>query len=134
MKLIYPAVFTPFDDGTGYEVSVPDLPGCYSDGGSLSEAMEHICDEAARYLLIHMESGDHIPKASDFRDIRPGRPESFASLIMIDMGAYSDAHAEKAVRKNITIPAWLNAYGESRGVNFSRLLQDALLGLTQQDD
>ena len=54
------------------------------------------------------------------------------SLIVLDMGAYSDAHAQKSVRKNITIPAWLNAYGEAHQVNFSKVLQDALLSMTQK--
>lgn len=134
MKLIYPAIFHPYDDGTGYEVSVPDLPGCYADGDTLADAMDNICDEAARYILIHMEAGQQIPKASAYRDILPREESSFVSLIMIDMGAYSDSHAVKSVRKNITIPAWLNAYGEARGVNFSRVLQDALLGLTQKPE
>ncbi len=134
MKLIYPAVFTPYSDSTGYEVSVPDLSGCIADGDTLEEAMDSIIDEAARYILIHMESGDRIPRASDYKDVHPSGKNSFVSLIMLDMGAYSDSHALKSVRKNITIPAWLNAYGEARGVNFSRLLQDALLGLTQSSD
>ncbi len=134
MKLIYPAIFTPYRTGDGYEVSVPDLSGCVADGTTLEEAMDNICDEAARYILIHMESGDQVPKASGYHDIHPHDPDSFVSLIMLDMGAYSDSHALKSVRKNITIPAWLNAYGEARDVNFSRLLQDALLGLTQTPD
>lgn len=134
MKLIYPAIFTPYDDGTGYEVSVPDFPGCFSDGDTLADAMDNIVDEVARYILIHMEAGDRIPKASAYQDIHLDRPGSFVSLILLDMAAYSDSHAAKSVRKNITIPAWLNAYGEARGVNFSRLLQDALLGLTQRPE
>lgn len=134
MKLIYPAIFTPYDDDTGYEVSVPDFPGCFAGGDTLAEAMDNITDEAARYILIHMEAGDNIPKASEYQDIHPDGPKAFVSLLLIDMGAYSDSHAEKSVRKNITIPAWLNAYGEARGVNFSRLLQDALLGLTQSGE
>ena len=62
MKLIYPAIFTPYDDNSGYDVEVPDLEGCSSGGDTLEEAMENICDEAARYILIHMESG-RIPLA-----------------------------------------------------------------------
>lgn len=134
MKLLYPAIFTPAPDSGGWDVDVPDLSGCISGGDTLAEAMENICDEAARYVLLHMEAGDQIPKASPIQQIHPRRSDAFVSLIMLDMGAYSDAHAEKAVRKNITIPAWLNAYGEARGVNFSRLLQDALLGLAQRGD
>ena len=132
MKLIYPAIFTPYNDNGGYDVEVPDLEGCSSGGDTLEEAMENICDEAARYILIHMESGRQIRKASPYEAVKATGKGAFVSLILIDMGASSDAHAEKAVRKNITIPAWLNAYGEARNVNFSRLLQDALLGLTQK--
>lgn len=52
---------------------------------------------------------------------------SFKSLIVLDMDAYSEKYGTKVVRKNITIPAWLNTYGEKNNINFSKVLQEALL-------
>ena len=39
MKLVYPAIFSPWDDGDGYTVEVPDLPGCVTEGATLADAI-----------------------------------------------------------------------------------------------
>lgn len=39
MKLVYPAIFTPFDEGNGFTVEVPDLPGCVTEGDNLIDAI-----------------------------------------------------------------------------------------------
>ena len=132
MKLIYPAVFTPYFDEGGYDVSIPDLPDCFASGDTLAEAIEDAVNQASGTILSIMEKGGDVPPASEYQDIKVDDEDDFVSLIVLDMGAYSDAHAQKSVRKNITIPAWLNAYGEAHHVNFSRVLQDALLSMTQK--
>ena len=132
MKLIYPAVFTPYFDEGGYDVSIPDLPDCFASGDTLAEAIEDAVNQASGAILSIMEKGGDVPPASEYQDIKVDDEDDFVSLIILDMGAYSDAHAQKSVRKNITIPAWLNAYGEAHHVNFSRVLQDALLSMTQK--
>ena len=132
MKLIYPAVFTPYFDEGGYDVSIPDLPDCFASGDTLAEAIEDAVNQASSAILSIMEKGGDVPPASEYQDIKVDDEDDFVSLIVLDMGAYSDAHAQKSVRKNITIPAWLNAYGEAHHVNFSRVLQDALLSMTQK--
>lgn len=132
MKLIYPAVFTPYFDEGGYDVSIPDLPDCFASGDTLAEAIEDAVNQASGAILSIMERGGDVPPASEYQDIKVDDEDDFVSLIVLDMGAYSDAHAQKSVRKNITIPAWLNAYGEAHHVNFSRVLQDALLSMTQK--
>ncbi len=131
MKLIYPAVFTPYFDEGGYDVSFPDLPGCTTSGDSLEEAIDNAQDQACRFILTRMDRGEDVPPASDREDVELTEEDDFVNYIVLDMGAYSDAHAQKSVRKNITIPSWLNAYGEAHHVNFSRVLQDALLHMTQ---
>ena len=132
MKLIYPAVFTPYFDEGGYDVSIPDLPDCFASGDTLAEAIEDAVNQASGAILSIMEKGGDVPPASEYQDIKVDDEDDFVSLIVLDMGAYSDAHAQKSVRKNITIPAWLNAYGEAHHVNFSRVLQDALISMTQK--
>ncbi len=132
MKLIYPAIFTPYFDEGGYDVTFPDLPSCTASGDNLEEALDNAADEASRCILSLMEKGQDVPPASDYTDREVEDPDDFINYIVLDMGAYSEAHAQKSVRKNITIPSWLNAYGEAHHVNFSRILQDALLNMTQQ--
>ena len=132
MKLIYPAIFTPYFDEGGYDVSIPDLPDCIASGDTLAEAIEDAVNQASGAILSIMEKGGEVPPASEYSDIELDDPDDFMSLLVLDMGAYSDAHAHKSVRKNITIPAWLNAYGEAHHVNFSKILQEALLSMTQK--
>lgn len=126
MKLVYPAVFTQCIEKEGFTVVVPDLPGCVSEGDSLADAIEMGTDAASGWVLDKLEEGNNIPAASDLADIEV-EDGSFKSLIVLDMDAYSEKYGTKVVRKNITIPAWLNTYGEKNNINFSKVLQEALL-------
>lgn len=130
MKLVYPAVFTPCIEKEGFTVIVPDLPGCVSEGNSLSDAIEMATDAASGWILGELEDGNSIPVASDFNVITHDS-ESFISLLLLDIDAYAEKYGDKTVRKNITIPAWLNAYGEKNHINFSKVLQNALFSMSQ---
>lgn len=126
MKLVYKAIFTPFEDGEGYTVEVPDLPGCVTEGDGLAEAIEMGQDAASGWILGELEDGHSFPRPSDPSSITI--PEgSFANFLVLDIDAYSERYGSKSIRKNITIPAWLNTYGEKNNVNFSKVLTDALL-------
>ena len=114
MKLVYPAVFTPCIEKEGFTVIVPDLPGCVSEGNSLSDAIEMATDAASGWILVITHDS-----------------ESFISLLLLDIDAYAEKYGDKTVRKNITIPAWLNAYGEKNHINFSKVLQNALFSMSQ---
>lgn len=131
MKLIYPAIFTPWQDQKGYTVEVPDLPGCVSEGASLIQAIEMATDAASGWILGELEQGASYPSPSDRLTLAV--PDGcFINLLILDMDAYAEKYGSKAVRKNITIPAWLNAFGEKNHINFSKVLQDALLQMSQK--
>lgn len=128
MKLVYPAVFTPCIEKEGYTVEVPDLPGCVTEGKDLVDAIEMGVDAASGWVLGELEEGNNIPAPSLRKEnIKLEDPESFVSMLVLDMDAYAEKYGDKTVRKNITIPAWLNTYGEKNNINFSCVLQDALL-------
>lgn len=131
MKLVYPAIFTPCEEKSGYTVAVPDLPGCVTEGNSLAEAILMAEDAASGWVLDELESGNIAPAASQSKSIKLDNGE-FVSLLVLDMDAYAEKYGEKAVRKNLTIPAWLNTFAESRHVNFSQVLTDALTTMYQQ--
>ncbi|MCD8118893.1 MAG: type II toxin-antitoxin system HicB family antitoxin [Lachnospiraceae bacterium] len=133
MKLVYPAIFTPFKGSHGYTVEVPDLPGCVTEGSSLIEAIEMGEDAASGWILDEIEDGNDYPAPSEFQDlIFPAG--SFVNLLVLDLDAYAAKYGSKTVRKNITIPAWLNTYGEKHNLNFSKILQDALLATAQTNE
>ena len=127
MKLIYPAVFYPFSDGSGgYVVEFPDLPGCVTEGKNLEDAFENATDAASGWVLDELEEGNVVPKSSDYDSVER-REGGQVSMVLLDMDAYAERYGEKAVRKNVTIPAWLNSYAAKQKINFSQVLQEALL-------
>lgn len=132
MTLIYPAIFEPCEQG-GYVVTVPDLPGCVTEGDTLAEAIRMGQDAASGWVLTELEEGNHAPAATPIGQIHPEK-DSFVSLLTLDMDAYAEKYGAKAVRKNVTVPAWLNTFGEQHQVNFSQMLTDALFQLYQQAD
>lgn len=125
MKLVYPAIFTPFDDGTGYTVEFPDLPGCVTEGDSLGNAIFMATDAASGWVLTELEDGNEAPKESDIESVKA--PEgSFVSLVALDMDAYAEKYGKKAVKKTLTIPAWMETYVEKHKISCSEVLQKAL--------
>ena len=125
MKLIYPACFYKDEKSDAYAVVVPDLPGCATGGNTLADAISMGIDAASGWVLTELESGRPIPPASDVNTVHP-EEGSFVSLLALDMDAYAAKYGTKAVRKNLTIPAWLNTFAEDNGINFSEVLQEAL--------
>lgn len=132
MKLTYPAVFKPFSDGSGgFVVEFPDLPGCITEGRNMEEAIEMGVDAASGWLLGELEEGEPIPTPSDFREVPAGKDE-LINILLLDLDSYAEKYGEKAVRKNLTLPAWLNTFAEKNNLNFSKILQDALLAMAQE--
>ena len=130
MQLTYPAIF--YEGEGGYAVEVPDLPGCTSGGESLAEAIIMGTDAASGWVLDELEDGKPAPKASPIEAINPD-DGGFVSILVLDMDAYAEKYGNKAVRKNLTIPAWLNTFAEARHINFSQVLQDSLTALYHQE-
>lgn len=126
MKLTYPVCLYPND--SGYTVIVPDLPGCVTQGNSLSDALFMATDAAGLWVLDELEDGKKPPAASNPLEIKAEEySDGIVSVILLDMDAYADKYGRKAIRKNCTIPAWLNTAAENADVNFSALLQNALI-------
>ena len=131
MKLTYPACFYKDDANDSYAVVVPDLPGCVSGGNTLADAILMATDAASGWVLDELEDGKSIPTASALEDVRPDCG-SFVNMLVLDMDVCAEKYGNKAVRKNLTIPAWLNTFAESNNVNFSQVLQDSLTEIYQR--
>ena len=130
MKLVYPACFYQDEESGNFTVEVPDLPGCVTGGETLADAILMGEDAASGWVLDELEDGRPAPPASPIHTVRPDEG-GFVSLLTLDMDAYAEKYGEKAVRKNLTIPAWLNTFAEKQKVNFSQLLTEALTELYQ---
>jgi predicted RNase H-like HicB family nuclease len=110
MKLTYPAIFYPLEEGNGYTIEVPDLPGCVTEGDTLAEAILMGIDAASVWILTELEEKKRVPKASDMKSIHPEHG-GFVNILAFDMDSYAEKYGDKTVRKNLTIPAWLNTCG-----------------------
>ena len=127
MKLVYPAVFSPLLEMDGYCVTFPDLPGCVTQGESLADAITMAVDAASGWVLDELEDGKPAPESSDPKSVRLENEGDFINLVVLDIDAYAEKYGQKAIRKNCTIPAWLHTAAEKAHVNYSQVLQDALI-------
>jgi len=125
----YFAVFAYYknDDGTdaGISVTFPDLPGCVSHGDTEEQAIKNAKEVLALHMYGIEEDGDEIPKPSSLRSIKFERDE-YAVLIEAYMPVFREKIRNSYVKKTLSIPYWMNAEAEAKGINFSGVLQEAL--------
>lgn len=120
MMFVYPAIFHQEDNA--YWVEFPDLPGCQSFGDTLPETMAEAQEALAAYVLTLLEQGKPLAQPSDIGAISP--EDGFTSLVACTIDQYKET---RAVKKTLTIPSWLNDRATAMGVNFSQVLQEALI-------
>lgn len=124
-KIFYPAIFQVEEEG-GYSVFFPDVEGCYTQGEDLDEAYQ-MASEALGLNLAYLEDSKmEIPKPSIPNELHLENKQ-FVVVIEFDMLEYRKKHESKAVKKTLTIPSWLNTMAEDRNVNYSNILQIALM-------
>lgn len=126
MKYIYTAIFTPVEDGSGYYCRVPDLPGCISSGKDLADAISMISDAAAGWLCVAEDEGLEISAPTPQNEI-PHESGDVLSFIQIDTLRHRAKNDNHAVRKNVSLPAWMSALADQRRVNCSQVLQESLM-------
>ncbi len=132
MKLLYPAIFAPLEETDGFCVTFPNLPGCVTEGSTLTEALEMAADAGCGWILDELEDGKLPPRASERDAVAPEGSGAFVNLVILDIDRYAEKYGSKAIRKNCTIPAWLNTFGEQNNINFSQVLTDSLSAIYQQ--
>ena len=125
MKYVYTAVFTPSENNAKIYARVPDLPGCVTTGHDIQDAMEQITDAASGWLVVAEDEGLEIPSAAPQSRI-PRKEGDTLSLVRVDTIAYRAMTDTHAVRKNVSLPAWMANLADKKGMNCSQILQDAL--------
>lgn len=121
----YPAIFTPEENGL-YSVVFPDLESCYTSGDNLADAIMMAEDVLAFTLYDYEKEGKPIPAPSSPASLLLADGE-FVNFIACDTLGYRKRFNNKAVKKTLTIPEWLNEIALDQNINFSQVLQDALL-------
>ena len=123
-KYVYPAIFTPEENG--YSIIFPDLEGCYTCGDDLKDGLEMARDVLALVLYGYEKDGKEIPKPSE-RSVLKTNENEFVNYVVCDTMEYRKRFNNKAVKKTLTLPEWLNEEAMALGINFSQVLQEALL-------
>ena len=123
-KLFYPALFHKSEEG-GFWISFPDFPECFTEGDDMKQAYEMAVEALGLALVNRKEEKEEIPDPSDLDKIQ--NEDGTIVIVEFDMLEYQRKHNSKAVKKTLSIPEWLNEDAVSMGVNFSQVLQEALM-------
>ena len=131
---VYPAIFHKSIEG-GYVVVFPDFDYGATEGKTLEEAIEMAEDYIGTWLYDDFVNSREMPVSSKINDISIEIPEderefyvegeSFKTLIGLDMLKYVNECKNQTVRKNVSIPSWLNEMAKKSNINFSNTLQEA---------
>ena len=130
MNYIYPAIFYPEDDGR-FSVIFPDLNDLATFGDDLADAFAMAQKACGQYLFSSLRDGDILPTPTPIEMVEKDEDTAFINLICVNLDEYARAYDDKAVKKTLSIPAWLNTACENAGINYSKVLRDALIAKLQ---
>ena len=123
-RLFYPAIFHTAKEG-GFWVSFPDLPECLTEGDDLQQAYEMAVEALGLALVGRKEEKESIPEPTEINKI--DTEDGTLVIVEFNMLEYQKKHNSRAVKKTLSIPEWLNEEATAMGVNFSQVLQEALM-------
>lgn len=124
-RLFYPAVFHRAEEG-GFWVTFPDIPECMTQGDDMQQAYEMAVDALGLSITSMEEAGEIIPAASS-PDAVMADDDGFLVVVEFDLMEYRRKHCSRAVKKTLSIPEWLNEAAVKENINFSQILQEALM-------
>lgn len=121
MLKVYPAIF--HYESESYWVEFPGLEGCNTCGSTLEETMELAQEALGLYLVSRLEDGYSLPECRNLNDIETP-PGGLVSYVSTDIDQYRKN--TKAVKKTVSIPAWLAEEAEKTNLSLSKVLQEGL--------
>lgn len=117
-EYVYPALFHANEDGS-FTITYPDLLGCISEGKSLANAIYMAQSALTEWIEYLTDKKENIPPASTFESIEVSEDE-FVNLIRAEI------KDNRAVKRTVSIPKWMDDKVIESGLSLSRVLQDAL--------
>lgn len=125
-QYFYPAIFHTAEEG-GFWVSFPDLPECLTEGDTMEETYAMAVEALGLSITDRLRNHETLPVPSVPGQISLENPDGYLVIIQFDLEAYQKKHNSRAVKKTLSIPEWLNEEAVAMGINFSQVLQEALL-------
>lgn len=133
MKKVYPVIFTETNDKKNTVlIEVPNW-SILTEGSGMADAINMARDAIGLKAVYYEDQNKEIPEPSGINDIDPTDGtfakdgESCVSLVDVDITEYRRKNDYKSVRRNVTIPNWLNQEVEKANINVSKVLQNALI-------
>ena len=123
MKAAYPIILTPGDKYT--VVYIPDFD-CNTEGSDTADAMEMARDAIGLMGITLEDDKKPIPAPSALADAAAAHPEGTVTLVDVDFAEYRRRNDNRTVRRNVSLPSWLNAAADEAHLNVSAVLQAAL--------
>ncbi len=124
-NLVYPVIIRKTDDGeVPYYVRIPDFE-CSTQGVDLADAMYMAEDLLCCVAMDYQDEAKELPVPSDMKDVKHENND-IVTLIVADLEEYRRLQDTTAVRKNVSIPAWMSYRAEKAGLSLSSVLQSAL--------
>ena len=118
MEYAYPAIFHKNEDST-YTITFPDLPGCISEGKSIANAIFMSQAALTQWVEYSKDKKVQLPEPSPLASI-PVEKDEFVNFVCI---RYKE---NRAVKRTVSIPKWMDDLVIESGLSLSRILQDAL--------
>lgn len=121
-KITYLAVF---ETGStpGFSVYFPDVPGCVSCGDDFDGALQAAKEALGLHLYGIEKDGESLPQRTD-------KIPSTSGGMVVPVSVYPDIVKDeinnRREKTTVTIPHWLKSAAEAEGLNYSRLLEDAI--------
>ncbi len=124
MKIKYPAAIETGDENTAYSVIVPDLPGCFSAGDTLEEAMENVQEAISLWIETVLDDGGKIPAPGSLSDHTKNPDYQGWTWVLIDIDSF--LLDDSTERVNISVPkrilARIDKYASDKGETRSGFL------------
>lgn len=124
--IYYPAVFHQTETNEiGYWVEFPDLPGCFTQGDTLEEAYQYA--QEALGLYLDNKDKESFNNPSSVKNLQQLFPNETIMLVGYNSLEYAKKYKIKSIKKTLSIPEWLNDEALENNINFSQVLQEALI-------
>ena len=120
-KLIYPCVVRKEDDI--YYANFPDFNACFTDAENIDELFANTKEVLNGVIFTMLKNKMDLPAAGENIKLEEGE---FIILVESPVGAIKDRINNMAVKKTLTLPAWMNEMAMEHDINFSQVLQEGL--------
>lgn len=124
-NLFYPALFHKAEEG-GFWITFPDFPEAFSEGDTMEDSYKMAIDCLGLAITSRETQKEDLPVPSSPDSIELEK-DTFLVIVEFDLLAYKKRNSQCSVKKTLTIPEWLNEEALAMNLNFSQILQDALL-------